>query len=334
MSTTTETRQFQAETRQLLDLMIHSIYSNKEIFLRELISNASDAIDKLRFLAIENPELTANDQELEIKIDPDSENRELKIIDNGIGMNRDEVIDLIGTIAKSGTKEVLEKLKADKKPDAELIGQFGVGFYSAFIVAEEVTLITRKAGETTGVKWVSKGDGTYTIEEVAKPNRGTEIILKLKPEDMENGMSDFTQTWELERIIKKYSDFIAYPVRVHIKPEKKEDGSEAVAEEWKIVNSQKPIWTRSKNDVKEEEYNEFYKHISHDFQEPLKTIPYKAEGRIEYSALLYIPQKIPFDYYFQNYKSGLQLYVKKVMISDAVEELLPKYMRFVRGVVV
>lgn len=330
-----ETMQFKAETQQLLDLMIHSIYSNKEIFLRELISNSSDAIDKLRFLAIEDPSLINNDEEFAVNIDPDSKTRQIKISDNGIGMDKDEVISLIGTIARSGTKEILEKMKNDKTGNAELIGQFGVGFYSAFIVADKVTLLTRKAGDKMGVKWESTGDGTYTIEEIAKPSRGTEITLHLKPEDAENGMQDFTQTWVLESIIKKYSDFISYPVKLHKVSEETSEESEnkTIVDEWKTINSQKPIWTRSKSDLKEEEYNEFYKHIARDYQDPLKTIPYRAEGRIEYLALLYLPSAIPFDYHFQNFKGGLQLYVKRVMISDSAEDLLPKYLRFVRGVV-
>lgn len=339
MSAPKETMQFQAETRQLLDLMIHSIYSNKEIFLRELISNASDAIDKLRFEAIGRPDLLPAGEELAIKIEADEEAGTLTISDNGIGMSREEVISHIGTIAKSGTREMIQKMKEAKSEGAvnELIGQFGVGFYSSFIVADKVTLKTTRAGSNETVIWESTGDGTYSIGAADAAPRGTVITLHLKPADPENGLDDFRKTWHLERIIKRYSDFISYPIYLKIETETEEgegDSKKKVKKtEYKIVNSMKPIWLRAKSDVKDEEYNEFYKHISHDWNEPLKHLLYRAEGRIEYTALLYIPKKAPWDFFYQSYKSGLQLYVKRVMVVEAFEDLLPRYLRFVKGVV-
>lgn len=341
---TTETREFQAETRQLLDLMIHSIYSHKEIFLRELISNASDALDKLRFEALTDKSLLSEDEQLEIRIDADKENRTLTISDNGIGMSPTEVVENIGTIAKSGTREMLEKIKAgsQKEEAADLIGQFGVGFYSAFMIADKVSLVTRKAGEDKATFWESTGDGKYQIGDAEKDSRGTTITLHLIKPDTDNEVPDFTDEWVVESTVKKYSDFIAYPIILKVEKEEvekdeegneKEDGEKRTVIEDKTLNSMKPIWQRQKSDVKDEEYHEFYKHISHDWNNPLKVIPYRAEGRIEYTALLFIPEKAPFDFYYQTYKGGLQLYVKKVMISEALEELLPKYLRFVKGVV-
>ena len=318
-----------------MDLMIHSIYSHKEIFLRELISNASDAIDKRKFLGLTDKSITQEANNF-IRIEIDKTARRLTISDTGIGMSRDEVVQNIGTIARSGTKELLEKAKASK--DAfDLIGQFGVGFYSAFMVADKITLITRRVNEETATRWVSTGAGTYTIDEDSRPTPGTTIILDLKPADKENGLPDFCDEFEIESVVKKYSDFIAYPILMKKKVYKTVgEGKEAKTEESieeVTLNSMKPIWTRSKNEVKDEEYNEFYKHISHDWEDPLKVIHYRAEGRIEYLALLYLPKRAPFDLYYTSFKGGLQLYVKKVLILERAEELLPRYLRFVRGVI-
>ncbi|MBN8220883.1 MAG: molecular chaperone HtpG [Spirochaetes bacterium] len=331
----TQTFEFQAETRQLMDLMIHSIYSNKEIFLRELISNASDAIDKRKFLGLTDKTIIQESNNF-IRIEIDKAARRLTLTDTGIGMNRDEVVTNIGTIAKSGTKEILEQMKSAGNA-ADLIGQFGVGFYSAFMVAEKITMLTRRADSPTGVRWVSTGAGTYTVDEEDKPTVGTTIILDLKPADAENGLPDFCDEFVVESTVKKYSDFIAYPILM-----KKEvfktvgEGENAKSEksiEEATLNSMKPIWTRAKSDVKDEEYNEFYKHLSHDWEDPLKVINYRAEGRIEYVSLLYIPKRAPFDLYYTSFKGGLQLYVKKVLILEKAEELLPRYLRFVKGVV-
>jgi molecular chaperone HtpG len=341
---TVETLQFQAETRQLLDLMIHSLYSNKEIFLRELISNASDALDRLRFEALTNPELLAGDEKLEIRLEADRKNRTLTISDNGIGMSRDEVITNIGTIAKSGTREMVERLKQgeSKESIAEMIGQFGVGFYSSFMAADRVTLVTRRAGETAATHWESTGDGTYTIEDAEKPSRGTTITLHLKPEDKDNGVDEFSDRWVISRIVRRYSDFVSYPIilKAEKDPEiedlakEKETGEKPeMPLEEKVLNSMKPIWTRPQSEVTPDEYKEFYRHISHDWTEPLKTIPYRAEGRIEYQALLFIPSQAPYDLYYVASKPGLQLYVKRIQIMEKCEDLLPHYLRFVRGVV-
>lgn len=341
---TVETLQFQAETRQLLDLMIHSLYSNKEIFLRELISNASDALDRLRFEALTNPELLAGDETLEIRIDADRKNRTLTISDNGIGMSREEVVANIGTIAKSGTREMVERLKQgeSKETIAEMIGQFGVGFYSSFMAADRVTLVTRRAGETAATHWESTGDGTYTVEDAEKPGRGTTITLHLKPEDKDNGVDEFSDRWVISRIVRRYSDFVSYPIilKAEKDPEiedlakEKETGEKPeMPLEEKVLNSMKPIWTRPQSEVTEEEYKEFYRHISHDWTEPLKTISYRAEGRIEYQALLFIPSQAPYDLYYVASKPGLQLYVKRIQIMEKCEDLLPHYLRFVRGVV-
>jgi molecular chaperone HtpG len=341
---TVETLQFQAETRQLLDLMIHSLYSNKEIFLRELISNASDALDRLRFEALTNPELLAGDEKLEIRLEADRKNRTLTISDNGIGMSRDEVITNIGTIAKSGTREMVERLKQgeSKETIAEMIGQFGVGFYSSFMAADRVTLVTRRAGETAATRWESTGDGTYTIEDAEKPGRGTTITLHLKPEDKDNGVDEFSDRWVISRIVRRYSDFVSYPIilKAEKDPEiedlakEKETGEKPeMPLEEKVLNSMKPIWTRPQSEVTPDEYKEFYRHISHDWTEPLKTIPYRAEGRIEYQALLFIPSQAPYDLYYVASKPGLQLYVKRIQIMEKCEDLLPHYLRFVRGVV-
>ncbi len=339
-----ETLQFQAETRQLLDLMIHSLYSNKEIFLRELISNASDALDRLRFEALTKPELLEADDKLEIRLEADRENRTLTISDNGIGMSRDEVVANIGTIAKSGTRELVKKLKdsGSQKEILEFIGQFGVGFYSSFMAADRVELVTRRAGETTATRWESTGDGTYTIEEAERPGRGTTITLHLKPEDRDNGMDEFSDRWVISRIVRRYSDFVSYPIvltaekdpEIEDLAKEKETGEKPkMPMEEKVLNSMKPIWTRPQSEVTQDEYKEFYRHISHDWNEPMKVISFKAEGRIEYQALLFVPSQAPYDLYYVASKPGLQLYVKRIQILERCEDLLPQYLRFVRGVV-
>ncbi|MBI2423578.1 MAG: molecular chaperone HtpG [Candidatus Hydrogenedentes bacterium] len=340
-----ETFEFKTEARQLLDLMIHSVYSNKDIFLRELISNASDALDKRRFEGIKDPAILEGEPELRIMLSGDSQARTLTITDNGIGMNRDEVIDLIGTIAKSGTKEFLDRVKKSKDAttSAELIGQFGVGFYSTFMVADRVTLLSRRAGETGAVRWESSGDGTYTLEDAERDTPGTTVTLHLKETDHEDGMKDYTEEWVIRGIVKQYSDFVAYPIQMEIartEIERDDDGKPLEgAEERKVIktetlNSMKAIWLRKRNEVTEDEYNEFYKHISHDWNEPLTRIQAKIEGILEYSILLYVPAKAPFDlFYGSATHRGVQLYVKRVFIMDNCKELLPNYLRFVKGVV-
>ncbi len=314
-----ETFQFQAETRQLLDLVVHSLYTNKDIFLRELISNASDALDRLRFEAITTPDLMGGDETLEVRLEVDRERRTLTVSDTGIGMSRDEVIANIGTIAKSGTRELREKVKQSGSAEAaaDLIGQFGVGFYSAFMVADRVTLVTRRAGEETATRWESSGDGSYTLDEAEKPARGTTITLELKPADAENGIEDYVEPRTLERVVKQHSDFIAYPILL----------------DDKVLNSKKPIWMRAQSEVTAEEYNEFYRHVAHDWTDPLKVIPLKAEGRLEYRALLFVPSQRPFDLLLGNDSFGLRLYAKGVLVMDRCEEILPRYLRFVKGVV-
>jgi molecular chaperone HtpG len=345
-----ETLPFQAETKQLLDLMIHSLYSNKEIFLRELISNASDALDRLRFEALTRPELMAGDEELAIRLEADRENRTLSVHDNGIGMSREEVIADIGTIAKSGSRELVERLKQGESKDAvaELIGQFGVGFYSSFMAADRVVLVTRRAGEATATRWESTGDGTYQISEVPAdpadhfPGRGTSVTLHLKAEDRDNGVEDWSDRWVISRIVRRYSDFVSYPIilKAEKDPEiedlakEKETGEKPkMALEEKVLNTMKPIWTRPQSEVTPEAYNEFYRHIAHDWTEPLKVISFKAEGRLEYQALLFVPAQAPYDLYYVASKPGLQLYVKRIQILEKCEDLLPQYLRFVRGVV-
>ncbi len=340
----TETKNFQAETQRLLELMIHSVYSSKEIFLRELISNASDAIDKLKFEGLTNKALIPANAQFEIRIEIDKEERTLAIMDNGIGMNREELINNIGTIAKSGTYEMLQKMQQDKATNqTDLIGQFGVGFYSVFIVADKVSLITKKAGTSEAIQWESSsGDGTYTITEGSKEEHGTSIILHLKEADPENGLDDFTEFYTLQNIVKKYSDFINYPIMMkeeREEVEKDKDGKpveggkkEKIIED-KTINSMQPIWLRPKNKVTEEEYNKFYMHIAHDWTDPLKAIPFHAEGRVEYVALLFIPSRAPFDLFYQTYKTGLKLYVKKVLIQEDFEDMLPTYLRFVKGII-
>ncbi|MDH5721283.1 MAG: molecular chaperone HtpG [Spirochaetia bacterium] len=335
MSAKAETMNFQAETKQLLELMIHSIYSSKDIFLRELISNASDALDKLRFEAVTKKDLIKEGETLHIRIEADKDKKTITIHDNGIGMSRDEVIENIGTIAKSGTREMLQKLqKSKKKEDFEnLIGQFGVGFYSTFMAADKVTLLTKRAGEDSATQWESAGAGTYEIFDAEKDARGTSITLHLKPSDKDEALDDFTEDWVIKKIVKQYSDFISYPILMKEETEEEKDGKKTKIVEDVTINSMKPIWIRPKSEVSDKDYNEFYKHISHDWNDPLKTILFSAEGRIEYKALLYVPSKPAFDLFFQNAKGGLRLYVKKILILEALEDLLPRYLRFVKGVV-
>ena len=325
----TETRGFETEVNQLLDLMIHSLYSNKEIFLRELISNASDACDRLRFTAISDASLYEEDIELKIKISYDKDNRSITIIDNGIGMTREEVIDHIGTIAKSGTRAFLDSITGDEKNDAKLIGQFGVGFYSSFIVAEEVTLRTRKAGAEAeqGVEWVSQGKGEYSIASIEKAGRGTEITLKLR-----EGEDEFLNDWKLRSIITSYSDHIDFPVVMDKTVEPEEEDGETVIEE-EMVNQASALWTRARSEIKEEEYREFYKHVAHDFEDPIDWSHNRVEGTNEYTSLLYIPSRAPFDLYDRESRSGIKLYVQRVFIMEDAEKLMPRYLRFVRGVI-
>jgi molecular chaperone HtpG len=342
---TKQTKEFQAETKQLLDLMIHSIYTNKEIFLRELISNASDAIDKIRFESLTNHDLLEGNSEFEIFIVPDETTHTLTISDNGIGMTYDEVVENIGTIAKSGTKSFLEKLKEkETATDNELIGQFGVGFYSAFMISEKVTLITRAPGQAKGVKWESGGDGTYTIEEIDKENRGTTIIITLNEEFRSNERSseNFLDRYTIENLIKKYSDYIRYPIKMNfVKEEKQRDEEGKIIEdspvtktvEVRTLNSMTPLWTRSKNEIKPEEYNLFYKNLFHDWEEPLELIHTKAEGTVEYTSLLFIPSHAPFDLYNQKATFGIRLYSKQIFIMENCQDLLPEYLRFVKGLV-
>lgn len=341
MSKNVETLEFQTETKRLLDLVIHSIYSNKEIFLRELISNASDAIDKLKYEQITDKQLS-EEKDFEIRLESDTSARTLTVIDNGIGMSREEVVKNIGTIAKSGTKELLDKASGKNANQLnELIGQFGVGFYSAFMVADRIELLTRRAGEEKATKWVSGGDGEFTIVDSERDKHGTSITLHLKPVDQENGIEDYTQFMTLATIVKRYSDFINYPVKMQNEkeePQLDDEGKPIEGKTQKVVedetlNSMKPIWEKSKSKIKKEEYTEFYKHISHDWGEPSEVIHFSVEGRIEYKALLFIPGKAPFDLYYRDAKVGLQLYTKRVMIMEACEDLLPSYLRFVKGVV-
>ncbi|MGW1161499.1 molecular chaperone HtpG [Streptomyces sp. NPDC002519] len=328
----TETFEFQVEARQLLHLMIHSIYSNKDVFLRELISNASDALDKLRLAALRDDAAGADVSDLHIEIDIDQDARTLTVRDNGIGMSYDEVAQLIGTIAHSGTAAFLKKLReAQDGAGADgLIGQFGVGFYSSFMVADEVTLLTRRAGETTGTRWTSRGEGTYTLEAVDEAPQGTSVTLHLKPADPEDQLHDFTAPWKIRETVKRYSDFITWPIR--LAPGKPE-GGETAEPEPETLNSMKALWARPRGEVSDDEYHELYKHISHDWRDPLETVRLVAEGTFEYQALLYIPSHAPHDLFTQGHQRGVQLYVKRVFIMDDCEELLPPYLRFVKGVV-
>ncbi len=328
-----QTQSFNAEIKQLLDLMIHSLYSHKEIFLRELLSNGSDAIDKLKFESLTKPELVPAGHEYQIRLEADKATKTLKIMDTGIGMSKDEVVEYIGTIARSGTKkfaQINEEIK--KRPD--LIGQFGVGFYSAFMVADKVTLHTQKAGSNNGVIWESSGDGTYSIDEVPRPNgTGTTITLHLKSFADDEEVQDFTDSWVLKSLVKKYSDFIAYPIMMlGEKPEAKE-GEAATEAKDETLNSQKALWLKSASEVTPEEYNEFYKHLTHDWNDPIKHVHYKAEGTLEFHSLLYVPGKKPWNYNTKENEYGLSLFVKRVFIMANCKDLLPTYLRFVKGMV-
>src|SRR5476649_514017 len=325
-----QTLGFQAEVKQLLQLMIHSLYSNKEIFLRELISNASDASDKLRFEAINNDALYGNDHELKIKVSFDKQARTITISDNGIGMSRDEAISHLGTIAKSGTKEFFGKLSGDQQQDAALIGQFGVGFYSGFIVADKITVETRRAGASAaeGVRWESAGEGDYSIEQIEKVSRGTDIILHLRADE-----DELLSSWKLKSIIRKYSDHISLPIVMQKEEWDAEKSETVVKDELETINQASALWARNKSDITPEQYDEFYKHVSHDFQSPLTHTHNRVEGRSEYTQLLYIPAKAPFDLWDRNKRGGIKLYVKRVFIMDDAEQLMPTYLRFVKGVI-
>lgn len=328
--TTARTMGFQTEVKQLLHLMIHSLYSNKEIFLRELVSNASDACDKLRFEAIANPELLADDSDLRIRVSYDPELKTITISDNGIGMSEDEVINNLGTIARSGTKEFFSQLTGDQKKDTQLIGQFGVGFYSSFIVADEVIVRTRRAGLSANeaVEWQSKGEGEFSIKNIEKDSRGTDIILFLK-EDSE----EFLNSWQLRNIMQRYSDHISIPVQMEKEDYDQEKGESIKSGQWETINQASALWTRNRNEITDEQYQEFYKHISHDFEDPLAWTHRKVEGLNEYTQLFYIPKRVQFDLWDRDAKHGLKLYVKRVFIMDDAEQLLPMYLRFVRGVI-
>jgi len=334
VETQKETLGFQTEVKQLLHLMIHSLYSNKEIFLRELISNASDAADKLRFEALAKPELLEGGAELKIRLSFDKEAKTVTLEDNGIGMSREDVIAHLGTIAKSGTADFLKNLSGDQKKDSHLIGQFGVGFYSAFIVADKVDVYSRRAGTpaSEGVHWSSKGEGEFEVATVDKPERGTRIVLHLK-----KGEEEFADGWRLRNIVKKYSDHIALPIELPKEPlsslESDEEKDKPAETEWETVNRASALWTRPRSEVKDEEYQEFYKHVAHDFDNPLSWSHNKVEGKLEYTSLLYVPGRAPFDLYHREAPKGLKLYVQRVFIMDQADEFLPLYLRFIKGVV-
>ena len=338
-----ETRGFQSEVKQLLHLMIHSLYSNKEIFLRELISNASDAADKLRFRALSQPDLYEGDGELRVRVSFDKDNRTLTIADNGIGMNRDEVIDHLGTIAKSGTKAFLESMGSDQAKDSQLIGQFGVGFYSAFMVAKKVTVISRAQGADTSWKWESTGVEGYTLTEADKEDVGTEIILVLKDDTDTDKYSEYLEDYELANLVKKYSDYIRFPITMYREKSRQKPKPEDAGDDYKpeyetyteleTLNSMVPIWKRPKNEVKDEDYNEFYKNKFMDYTDPLRVITSRTEGTATYTALLFIPGSTPYDYYTKEYEKGLALYASGVMIMEKCADLLPDYFSFVKGVV-
>ncbi|MEU6536982.1 molecular chaperone HtpG [Streptomyces sp. NPDC047000] len=338
----TETFEFQVEARQLLQLMIHSVYSNKDVFLREIVSNASDALDKLRLAVLRDDDLDADTSDLHIEIELDPEARTLTVRDNGIGMSHDEVGKLIGTIANSGTAEFLKELEEaqDSAGAEQLIGQFGVGFYSGFMVADEMTLVTRKAGESGGTRWSSRGEGTYTLDPAGDAPQGTSVTLHLKPADPENQLHDYTSVWTVKEIVKRYSDFITWPIRLVPAPGAAapdgEDGSGAAsgaAAGPETLNSMKALWARPRDEVSDEEYHELYKHVSHDWRDPLETVRLQAEGTFEYQALLFLPAHAPHDLYTRDYRRGLQLYVKRVLIMEDCDALLPTHLRFVKGVV-
>ncbi len=326
----TQTRGFQTEVKQLLHLMIHSLYSNKEIFLRELVSNASDACDKLRFEAIDQPDLLAGDPEMRIRVDYDKEARTITIDDNGIGMSYDEMIANLGTIARSGTKEFLNNLTGDKQKDAHLIGQFGVGFYSSFIVAEKVSVLSRRAGlgADQAALWTSAGEGDYTIEPAEKAERGTTITLYLRADE-----DEFLDGWRLREILRRYSDHISIPVQMRTEEWDEQSKQQKKTDNWETVNQANALWTRPRNEITDEQYIEFYKHIAHDYDEPLTWTHNRVEGRSEYTQLLYIPKRAPFDLWDRDAKHGLKLYVQRVFIMDDAQQLLPAYLRFVRGIV-
>ena len=335
-----ETLGFQTEVRQLLQLMIHSLYSHHEIFLRELISNASDACDKLRFEAIDQPQMLAQDAELAIRIEFDRAARTITVSDNGIGMSRQEAIDHLGTIARSGTREFFGKLSGDQSRDAQLIGQFGVGFYSSFIVADRVTVLTRRAGapDGEGVRWESEGTGEFTIETVERPTRGTDVILHLRPDpegatDGETRFSSLLSAWELRNIVRKYSDHVSLPIRMRREEWDKEKSEYVTLDDWETVNQASALWSRPKSEIDDDQYKAFYKHVSHDNADPLAWTHNRVEGRSEYTQLLYIPSKAPFDLWDRQQKHGVKLYVRRVFIMDEASDLLPSYLRFVRGVV-
>ena len=330
MSATKETLGFQTEVKQLLHLMIHSLYSNKEIFLRELVSNASDACDKLRFEALNNAGLFGDDSDLKIRLSFDKEARTLTISDNGIGLTRDEAVEHLGTIAKSGTREFFSALTGDQAKDAHLIGQFGVGFYSSYIVADKVTVISRRAGveANQAVKWESAGEGEFTVEMVEKAGRGTDVILHLR-----DGEDDFLSSWKLKQIVRKYSDHITLPILMKKESWDEEKKEQVLTDEDETINQASALWARPKSEITDEQYKEFYKHVAHDFEEPLSYVHAKVEGKQEYTQLLYIPQRAPFDMWDRNARHGIKLYVRRVFIMDDAEQLMPLYMRFVRGIV-
>ena len=330
MSANKETLGFQAEVKQLLNLMIHSLYSNKEIFLRELVSNASDACDKLRFEALNNAALYGDDSELKIRISFDKAARTITIADNGIGLSRDEAVEHLGTIAKSGTREFFSALTGDQAKDANLIGQFGVGFYSSYIIADKVTVISRRAGleANQAVKWESAGEGEFTVEMVDKASRGTEVTLHLR-----EGEDEFLSGWKLRQTIRKYSDHITLPILMSKEKWDEEKKEQVVSEEEETVNQASALWARSKSEITDEQYKEFYKHVAHDFEDPLAYVHAKVEGKQEYTQLLYVPQRAPFDLWDRNARHGIKLYVRRVFIMDDAEQLMPLYLRFVRGIV-
>ena len=330
MGANKETLGFQAEVKQLLNLMIHSLYSNKEIFLRELISNASDACDKLRFEALNNSALYGDDSELKIRLSFDKEARTITISDNGIGLTRDEAVEHLGTIAKSGTREFFSALTGDQAKDAHLIGQFGVGFYSSYIVADKVTVVSRRAGVEAGqaVQWESAGEGEFTVEMVEKAGRGTDVILHLR-----DGEDEFLSSWKLRQVVRKYSDHITLPILMKQEKWDEEKKEQVVTDEDETINQASALWARPKSEITDEQYKEFYKHVAHDFEEPLAYVHAKVEGKQEYTQLLYIPQRAPFDLWDRNARHGIKLYVRRVFIMDDAEQLMPLYMRFVRGVV-
>ncbi|MBC7994832.1 MAG: molecular chaperone HtpG, partial [Rhizobacter sp.] len=325
-----QTLSFQAEVKQILHLVTHSLYSNKEIFLRELVSNASDACDKLRFEALNNAALYEDAPSLEVRVSYDKEAKTITICDNGIGMSADEAVAHLGTIAKSGTREFMNKLEGEQKKDAQLIGQFGVGFYSGFIVADRITVESRRAGVPTeeGVRWSSEGSGDFEVETISKPQRGTDIILHLR-----DGEEEFLSTWKLKSIISKYSDHISLPILMQKEEWDPEKTEQTITDEWAPVNKAAALWARSKSDITPEQYAEFYKQISYDTEAPLAYTHNRVEGRSEYTQLLYVPAKAPFDLWNRDKRGGVKLYVKRVFIMDDAEALMPVYLRFVKGVI-